>query len=471
MNTSTTQTTNTTTDSSIRSHKRGLGNFGSIRNEMHQDAVEFMQYGIREIVDTAQQIRERDPNWKMIPENIGDPIPKGWPVPSFLKDLIKEVVNDDSNRVFGYSHSRGLPMTRKWVTEYAKRFSPSSDLDYEYVLFTSGLGAAISALYHMFKKGARVLQPTPAYPTHVSLEAYCQQAEGIRYNLDPENDWQPNVANMEEQIKNHPEITAILVINPNNPTGAVYSAETIEQIVQLAEKYGLMIIADEVYFRMVYNGHKHAHITEIAHNRVPLIVMRGLSKDVPWPGGRCGWLEFHNTHLDASYKAYCESVKKRILMEVCSVTMPQMIAPKLYDHPEYEGWIANYNKELEANGNSIAETLSQSEYLKVNRTNGAFYMMPLFKEGVLNNSQILPIENEAVREYIESEVSVDNFPLDKRFCYYVLATTGICIVPASGFFSPYNGFRLTTLDRDPVRAKQTYETLVRVVKEYVESSK
>ncbi|MDP4007868.1 MAG: pyridoxal phosphate-dependent aminotransferase [Candidatus Peregrinibacteria bacterium] len=444
--------------------------FDGMRKSINQGAVRFMQYGIREIVDTAQQIRERDPNWSIIPENIGDPIPKGWPVPPFLKDLLKDVINDESNKVFGYSHSRGLPETRKWVTQYAKRFSPSSELDYEYVLFTSGLGAAISALYHMFEKGARVLQPTPAYPTHVSLEAYCQQAEGIRYNLDPDNDWQPDVEDMEAQILAHPDVTGLLVINPNNPTGAVYSAETIEKIVQLAEKYGLMIIADEVYFRMVYNGHEHAHITEIAHNRVPLIVMRGMSKDVPWPGGRCGWLEFHNTHLDPSYKAYCESVKKRILMEVCSVTMPQMVAPKVYDHPDYEAWISNYNSELETNGNFIAETLSAVPYLKVNRTNGAFYMMPLFKDGVLNNSQTLPIENDEVRKYIESEVSAEGFPLDKRFCYFVLASTGICVVPASGFFSLCPGFRLTTLDRDPVRAKQTYETLVRVVKEYVESS-
>lgn len=468
MNTSTTQTT-AQTDETITQHERDL-NVQTMRNEMHLDAVKFMQYGIREIVDTAQQIRERDPNWAMIPENIGDPIPKSWPVPPFVKDLIKEVVDDESNRVFGYSHSRGLPATRKWVTEYAKRFSPSSKLDYEYVLFTSGLGAAISALYHMVKKGARILQPTPAYPTHVSLEAYCQQAPGIQYKADPDNDWQPDLADMEAKIVAHPEITGILIINPNNPTGAVYSAETLEKIVQLAEKYNLMIIADEVYFRMVYNGHEHIHITEIAHDRVPLIVMRGLSKDVPWPGGRCGWLEFHNTHLNKDYKLYCESVKKRILMEVCSVTMPQMIAPKIYDHPDYEAWIANYNRELEANGNRIAEILGASPYLKVNRTNGAFYMMPLFKEGMLNEKQTLPIENDEVREYIENEVSQPDFPLDKRFCYYVLAATGICIVPASGFFSPHPGFRLTTLDRDPVRAKNTYETLSRVVKEYVESN-
>lgn len=441
-----------------------------MRNRLELDAVKFMRYAIREIVDTAQKIKELNPAFVMIPENIGDPIPKGWPVPHFLKTLIKEAVDDNSNKAFGYSHSRGLPETRKWVVEYAKRFSPSVDLDYEYVLFTSGLGAGISALYHMVKVGSRIIMPTPGYPTHISLESYCQGAEAFTYNLDPDNEWQPDLNHLEQQIIDHPEISGILVINPNNPTGAVYSAETLEKIVQIAEKYSLMIISDEVYFRMVYNGYEYAQISEIAHNRVPLIVMRGLSKDVPWPGGRCGWLEFHNTNLDESYKNFCESVKKRILMEVCSVTLPQALAPKIYDHPEYEQWNKNYNLELEKNGNSIAETLSKSPYLKVNKTNGAFYMMPLFKAGVLNDKQFLNIENDKVREFIEREVSAPDFPLDKRFAYYVLAKTGICIVPASGFFSPYPGFRLTTLDRDPVRAKNTYESLVNAVKDYVESA-
>lgn len=441
-----------------------------LRNHLYKDSTALLKYEIREVVDTAQHIKELDPTWEVIPENIGDPIPKGWPVPPFLKTLIKEAVDEPSNKIFGYSHSRGLPETRKWVVNYAKRFSPSSALDYEYVLFTSGLGAAIACIYGMMKYGTRVLQPAPSYPTHVSLESFYQKSGPILYKLDPEDEWQPDLKNMEEQINAHPEVGALLLINPNNPTGAVYNAETLEKIVQLAEKYGLMIISDEVYFRMVYNGHSFAQITEIAEGRVPLIVMRGLSKDVPWPGGRCGWLEFHNVDLDPEYKNYCNGVKKKVLMEVCSVTLLQTLAPKIYDHPEYEAWITHYNQELEENGNSIAEKLNASPYLKVNCTNGAFYMMPLFKDGVLNGKQTLPIKDDAVKAYIEKEVSKPSFALDKRFTYYLLAATGICVVPASGFFSPFSGFRLTTLDRDPVRRAHTYETLVRAVKEYVEST-
>lgn len=430
--------------------------------------VELMKYGIREIVDVAQKLEELIPDFEIIYENIGDPIAKGWPAPPFLKEAIKKAADQDET--YGYTHSRGLPSARKWVLDYAKRFSPSSKLDYEYVLFTSGLGAAISAMYHMLPHGLRIIQPTPSYPTHASMESFGAEQESIAYNLNPDNQWQPDLDHLEEQIKKNPKIIGILVINPNNPTGAVYSPETIEKIVAIAEKYNLFIVSDEVYFRMIYNDHTYTQITEIAHNRVPLIVFRGTSKDVPWPGGRCGWIEFHNIHLDENFQKYCETVKKRVLMEVCSTSLPQFVLSEIYDHPDYEDWIKNYNLLLEKNGNQIANILSQSPHLKVNRTNGAFYMMPLFKDNVLNNRQTLPIANEEAKKYIEKEVARPDFPLDQRFTYYLLANTGICAVPATGFFSPYFGFRITTLDRDEKRRENTYQNMVKAIDEYVNST-
>ncbi|MBI5415064.1 pyridoxal phosphate-dependent aminotransferase [Candidatus Peregrinibacteria bacterium] len=440
-----------------------------MRNSLSNPKVHLLKYGIREIVDVAQKLAEMDPHFQFISENIGDPIAKSWTVPPFLKEIIVKEVQKPGDKVFGYSHSRGLPEARKWVVDYAKRFSPSSKLDYEYVLFVSGLGAGISALYHMLPEGSRILQPTPSYPTHASMESFSSGKEPISYMLDPENNWQPNIEHLESQVKAHPEVTGILIINPNNPTGAVYSPETLEKIVQIAEKYHLMLISDEVYFRMVYNGHTYAQITEIAQNRVPLVVMRGISKDVPWPGGRSGWLEFHNVDRDPDFRSYAEGVKKRVLMEVCSVSLPQFILSRIYDHPEFDAWIQHYNSELEKNGNFIADILSQAQEMKVNRTNGAFYMMPLFQKGILNDKQKLHIENEEVQKFIEKEVSRPGFPLDQRFTYYLLATTGICVVPASGFFSPYHGFRLTTLDRDDERRKKTYSTLKNAIEEYVGS--
>jgi aspartate/methionine/tyrosine aminotransferase len=441
-----------------------------MRTKLFNPQVSFLKYGIREIVDVAQKLKELDPNFKFVGENIGDPIPKGWPVPKFLKEILIEEINRPGDTVFGYSHSRGLPELRKWVVEYSKKFSPSSTLDYEYVLFTSGLGSAIAKMYQMLPHGSRIIQPTPSYPTHSSLEAFAAGSDPICYRLDPDRDWQIDFDDLEKQIAAHPEVVGILVINPNNPTGAVYSKETLQRIVDIAEKNELMIISDEVYFRMVYNGHEFVNITDIAQGRVPLIVMRGTSKDIPWPGGRCGWLEFHGVDLDPEYRNYAESVKKSVLMEVCSTTLPQMVLSRVYDHVDFPEWNEQYNRELEKNGNSIAEILSRTKGLKVNRTNGAFYMFPLFEKGVLNERQTLPIGSEAARKYIEEQVNQPGFPLDKRFTYYLLASTGICVVPASAFYSPDYGFRLTTLDRDEVRRADTYKRLSEAIERYLTSA-
>ncbi|HAZ28762.1 MAG TPA: aminotransferase [Candidatus Magasanikbacteria bacterium] len=440
-----------------------------MRQPLNNPEVHFLKYQIREIVDVVQKLKEIDPAKFFVMENIGDPIAKSWTVPPFLKEAIVQEIQRPGDKVFGYSHSRGLPDVRKWVVDHAKKMCPSSNLDYEYVLFTSGLGSAIALVYEMLPQGFRVVQPAPSYPTHSSMESFFQKQDPISYHLDPRNGWQPDMAHLEQQIVAHPDVGAILLINPNNPTGAVYEKETLEQIVLLAQKYNLFIISDEVYFRMVYNGKHHTHIVDIAAGRVPLVVLRGLSKDLPWPGGRCGWIEFHDIDLDSEYRAYADALRQRILMEVCSTSLPQFIVRAVYDHPEFSAWIAGYNQELEKNGNFIAETLSRVPGMRVNRTDGAFYMMPLFEEGVLNNRQTLPIENDAVRTFIESAVNRSDFPLDQRFTYYLLGATGICVVPATGFYSPHYGFRLTTLERDDAKRKDTYERLAGAITQYLSS--
>ncbi|QQR55091.1 pyridoxal phosphate-dependent aminotransferase [Candidatus Peregrinibacteria bacterium] len=440
-----------------------------MRHSLVHPSAHLLRYEIREIVDFVQRLTELDPSLKIENENIGDPIAKGWPVPTFMKELIKEEVDKPGDLVFGYTHSRGAIPVRKWIADYSRRFSPNSELDYEDVLITSGLGAAISMMYQMLPKGARILQPSPAYPTHGAFESFSEGEEALTYKLDPEKGWEPDLADMENQIVQHPEVAGILIINPNNPTGAIYSAETLEKIVQLAEKYQLMILSDEIYFRMIYNAYVFPQITEIAKNRVPLIVMRGLSKDVPWPGGRSGWVEFHNVNLDADFKKYADSVKRRALLEVCSTHLPQVVMPRVYDHPEFAGWLKQNNELLERNSRVITEKLSTVKGLKVNPANGAFYMMPIFEDGVLKAHQSLPIANEELRKFVEEKTADPDMALDKRFVYYLVASTGICVVPATGFFSPYYGFRVTTLTRDPQRLDAIYATLAKAIEAYLGS--
>lgn len=440
-----------------------------MRKKIYNPKTQLLQYGIREVVELAQKLGKADPNFKFIGENIGDPVAKGWVVPAFIKEIIADLVLKN-NGVFGYAHSRGILKSRQWVAECSKQFAPSSRLDCEQVLFTNGLGAAITLLYRTLKPGARIIQPHPGYPTHISNEQFAAGKKSIGYRSNPETGWSPDLEHLESQVKKHPEITGILLINPNNPTGAVYDGKILEHVVRLAERHHLMLISDEVYFRMVFNKTKYVHLTELAAGRVPLIVMRGLSKDIPWPGGRCGWLEFHNVELDKEFELFTESLKKLVLMEVCAAALPQAAAPLIYENPQYAQWLKKYTTELEQISNEIADILGAVPGLKVRPIQGAFYMMALFEDGLLNRRQHLPIGNTRAAEIIRKAVAPANFPLDKRFAYHTLASTGICVVPASDFSSPYPGFRITTLDRDPVHRKNTYQTLARTIGKYLASA-
>lgn len=440
-----------------------------MRKRIHRSKLELLSYGIREVVDLAQVLRELDGKFRFIGENIGDPVAKGWGTPEFVRTILLDLIRTRAPDVFGYTHSRGNIRTRRWVVEYARRFSPNSRLDYEQVVFTSGLGAGINLLYRMLGPKARVLQPSPGYPAHVSNERFAAGAASIGYRLDPARGWQPDLEHMERQIKRHKNVAGILLINPNNPTGAVYSAETLEHVVRLAERYRLMIISDEVYFRMVFKGNRYVQITGLADGRVPLIVMRGLSKDVPWPGARCGWLEFHNVELDREFRLYIESLKKALLIEVCSTSLPQLALPLIYDHPQYPAWLKRYTDVLAENSRAIHTLLGRTPHLTINPIQGAFYMCALFDKGVLNRHQTLPVRKRSARAFIERELARPGMPLDKRFAYYLLAATGICVVPLGDFESSYPGFRITTLERDPGQRDRTYKMISDSIGQYLSS--
>ncbi len=431
---------------------------------------ELMRYGIREVVEVVQQLQALDPHFQVLGENIGDPVAKGWEVPAFIKDILVDLIRAADQQVLAYTHSHGNIATRQWIAAHARRCVPTARLDSEEVLFVNGLGAGISMLYRLLAPTARILQPLPAYPTHISAERFHAGAEAIGYRLDPARQWQPDLEHLADQLQRHPEVAGLLLINPNNPTGAVYPAAILEEIVRLAERHGLFLISDEVYFRLVYNQAAYTHITALAQDRVPLLVMRGVSKDMPWPGARCGWLEFHNLKGNPAFQSYFQAMRKAIMLEVCATSLPQAALPLIYDHPQYAIWLKRYRAELAANAQAIYAILSRAPGISVNPIQGAFYMTILFEEGRLNERQSLPIANARAADLVRRLVAPPTLPLDKRFAYYLLAATGICVVPATDFESPWPGFRITTLERDAHRRDHTDQPLTEVISAYLASA-
>ncbi|MDR1830415.1 MAG: aminotransferase class I/II-fold pyridoxal phosphate-dependent enzyme, partial [Candidatus Fibromonas sp.] len=256
----------------------------------------------------------------------------------------------------------------------------------------------------------------------------------------------------------------ILIINPDNPTGMVYPLESLKKIIEIAKKYRLFVISDEIYNKIVYNGAKSYALAEYIED-VPGIAMKGLSKEVPWPGSRCGWMEFYNKDKDPEFAAFCSALDNAKMIEVCSTTLPQFALPVILGDGRYETHRANLNEQIGRRSALINKILGEVPELMFNPTYGAFYNSIIFRDGVLNNKQTLPIENPKIKAKIEEWCQGVN--PDYRFVYYLLGATGICVVPMSSFCSELLGFRVTILEEDEEELVKVFTSLRDAIKSYV----
>jgi aspartate/methionine/tyrosine aminotransferase len=147
-----------------------------------------------------------------------------------------------------------------------------------------------------------------------------------------------------------------------------------------------------------------------------------------------------------------------------------MAIPRIMDHPEYQPYLDERLRHYEKLSNIAYQILKDLPYVMVNRTCGAFYMTVVFNDAILNGRQSLPIAQEEIRTYIGKLVS-EPIEFDKRFVYYLLGATGICVIPLTSFFTDLPGFRMTLLERDEARFEQIVRTLGEKIVQYVESSR
>lgn len=423
-----------------------------------------LTYEIRNIVKVGTKLQELgvQVNW----ENIGDPIAKGEEIPEWMKDIVAEAVRDSST--YAYSPTKGIQATREYIAAETNAMG-GTQISAEDIIFFNGLGDAISKVFGFLKRTARVIVPTPSYTTHSSAEAAHAGDQPVTYILDPNHLWYPDLEDIENHIKYNPAVAGILVINPDNPTGAVYPAEVIRSIVEICEKNDLFIICDEVYQNITYNGTVAAPLCTVIGDKVPALCMRGTSKEMPWPGGRCGWIEVYNGHRDPMFETYVNSIFNAKMLEVCSTTLPQVVLPRIKSHPQYRVYLEERIRRYERFSNLAYDILKETKGVLVNRTNGAFYMSAAFEDGLLTHQQSLPIASNEVRETVEGLVSGPDVSLDKRFVYYLLASTGVCVVPLSSFATQLQGFRITLLERDEQEFVKIFTTISQAIDQYLAS--
>ncbi len=433
-----------------------------MRQNLLRLGADELSYEIRGIVKKAEQLT--DLGYRIFWENIGDPIQKRKKLPAWMKEVIADLLKEDET--YGYSHSKGLLGTREFLAQKCNERG-GVQIDPVDITFFNGLGDAIQKIYQYLLPTSRIIGPSPAYSTHSSAEAAHANNHPITYKLDPENQWYPDIDDMYMKVKYNENIVGIMVINPDNPTGMVYPKYILERIVEIAREFNLFLIFDEIYMNIVYNGAVTCTLSEVI-GEVPGISLKGISKEFPWPGARCGWTEYYNRQSDHDFNKLCETIDNSKMIEVSSTKLPQRAIPKIMSDPRYMEFINDNNKKIGERSANMIDVFHDIPYVKFNQTNGAFYNTVIFRKDALHREQQMQISDPKVQSLLEGWLKPD-MALDQRFVYYLLAAKHVCVVPISSFASDLYGFRITLLEENMDIQKETLLRIREGIMEYCKS--
>ena len=433
-----------------------------MRQKLLSEGAKELSYEIREIVKKAEIIKNT--GQEIFWENIGDPIQKNHQMPAWIKDIIAGLVQE--NEVYGYCPSKGMFETRQFLAALTNERG-GVQITPDDICFFNGLGDGIGKVYQYLTHTSRVIGPSPAYSTHSSAEAAHANHEPLTYKLDPENRWLPDLDDLYNKVRYNPNVVGILIINPDNPTGMVYPLDTLRRMVEIAREFGLFIVSDEIYLNITYNGVKAISLAEVIEE-VPGISLKGISKELPWPGSRCGWMEYYNRDKDLDFQRFCKAIDDAKMIEVCSTKLPQMAIPRIMADPRYLPYRSAVNERIGKRSKLIAQILGTVPELTFNETFGAFYNTIIFRKGSLKPGQQLVVANPEVKALVE-QWTAEEMPLDKRFVYYLLGAKGVCVVPISSFCSELEGFRVTLLEENEEILLKTFTAIRDGIVEYLQS--
>ncbi len=238
-----------------------------------------VRYAIRDLAVVADEVARE--GHKILYLNIGDPCKFDFPTPPHMIEAVHKAMLDGHN---SYGESLGI---KPAVEAIRHRAEANGFKDIQSIFVGYGSGEVIdSCLTALVNPGENVLTPSPEYPLYGAVLAKLHAVPNA-YDLDESNGWEPDIADIERKI--NPQTRALLLINPSNPTGAVYSRKTLEKLLEIAREHNLVILADEIYDQLIFDPHaRHISIATLAQD-VPIITFNGLSKAYLVPGWRIGW--------------------------------------------------------------------------------------------------------------------------------------------------------------------------------------
>ena len=323
--------------------------------------LEQVRYAIRDIAVVAEQLAREGK--KILPLNIGDPLKFDFRTPPHIVEAVVKAIHDGHN---GYAPSLGIDQAIEAVRAAAER---RGILNIGSVFITQGVSEAVDlCLTALVNPGENILTPSPEYPLYSAVLAKLD-ARLNAYCLEEGNDWQPDLNGLEQRVTT--QTRGIVVINPNNPTGAVYSRRTLEALVDLARRHNLVIFADEIYDKLVLDGDPHVPLASLASD-VPVVTFNGLSKAYLVPGWRVGWVVVSGPARVV--KAYVEGIHK-LLRARLSANCPEQYAVR----PALEGsqdHLADVIAKLRSRRNLTMRFCRSTPRLSCVEPRGAFYAFP-----------------------------------------------------------------------------------------------
>lgn len=265
------------------------------------------------VVDEAARMEENGTN--VLKLNIGNPAPFGFRTPD-------EVIYDMSRQLTeceGYSNSKGLFSARKAIMQYAQ-LKRLPNVSVEDIYTGNGVSELINlSLSALLDNGDEVLVPSPDYPLWTACVTLAG-GKAVHYICDEQSEWYPDIEDIKNKITD--KTKAVVIINPNNPTGALYPREVLQQIVDVAREHELMIFSDEIYDRLVMDGYEHISIASLAPDLF-CVTFSGLSKSHMIAGYRIGWMILSGNKAIA--KDYIEGLNMLSNMRLCSNVPAQSI--------------------------------------------------------------------------------------------------------------------------------------------------
>ena len=385
------------------------------------DKLEHVLYDVRgPVVDEANRMEEQ--GLKILKLNIGNPAPFGFTAPEeVIQDIRPNIVDCQ-----GYSDSRGIFAARKAVMQYAQ-IKNIPNVTMKDIYTGNGASELIQlSLNALLNSGDEVLIPSPDYP----LWTACTNLAGgtaVHYICDESSDWYPDIADIESKVTC--KTKAIVIINPNNPTGALYPKELLEQIVDLARRHELIIFSDEMYDRLVMDGEEHIAIASLAPDLF-CVTFSGLSKSHMVCGFRVGWMILSGNKEIA--KDYMAGINMLSNMRLCSnVPGQSIIQTALWGYQSVNEYIVPGGRVYEQR-DYIYKAINDIPGLSAVKPKAAFYIFP-------------KIDIKKFNIYDDNQFALD-FLREKR----------VLIVPGSGFnWKQPDHFRLVYLPQIDVLEEAT----------------